>query len=118
MILAPIGMSCGREPAAHALVLQVGVEALGELLVLRRVADEAGVELDRLVQQRGQIVDQVVRQADAAQEDEGQGTGLLQCRWSMMLGPACLHWSNPLTSARLTSPNTVLEGCPAQNVSP
>ena len=48
------------KPAAHALVLQVGMEALGELLVLGRVADETGVELDRLVQEGGQVVDQVV----------------------------------------------------------
>ena len=36
-----------REPAAHALGLQVGMEPLGKLLVFGRVADEAGVELDR-----------------------------------------------------------------------
>jgi len=38
-----------RKPAAHALVLKVSVKAFGEALVLCRVADEAGVELDRLV---------------------------------------------------------------------
>src|SRR3954454_9886551 len=67
-----------REPAAHALVLEVGVKAVGELLVLARIADEAGVELDRLVQQRWQVVDQVVWQADAAQEGQGQRTRTLQ----------------------------------------
>src|SRR3954452_4301713 len=43
-----------RETAAPALVLEFGVEPLGELLIQGRVADEARVELDRLVQQRGQ----------------------------------------------------------------
>ncbi len=38
-----------REPAAHALGLQVGMELLGKLLVLRGSADEAGVELKGLV---------------------------------------------------------------------
>jgi hypothetical protein len=46
-----------REPAPHALVLEISVEAVGELLVLARIADEAGKELDRLVQQRGQVID-------------------------------------------------------------
>ena len=31
----------GRKPAAHALVLEVGVKAFGEVLVLGRIADEA-----------------------------------------------------------------------------
>jgi hypothetical protein len=56
----------GRESAAHALVLQVSVEAAGEFLVLARMTDEAGVELDCAVQQRRQVIDQVVRHADAA----------------------------------------------------
>jgi hypothetical protein len=55
-----------REPAANAFALKVGMKAVGELLVLARIADEAGIELDRLVQQRRQVVDQVVGQADAA----------------------------------------------------
>jgi hypothetical protein len=37
-----------RKSVAHTGVLQMGVQALGEGVVLRRVADEAGVELDRL----------------------------------------------------------------------
>jgi hypothetical protein len=38
----------GCKPAARALVLEVGVKAFGEVLVLGRIADEAGEELDRL----------------------------------------------------------------------
>jgi len=34
------------KPAAHTFVLQVGIEAVGEVLVFGGVADEAGVELD------------------------------------------------------------------------
>src|SRR3954471_8308525 len=33
-----------REPAAHAFALEVGMEAIGEVLVLARIADEAGEE--------------------------------------------------------------------------
>jgi hypothetical protein len=40
-----------REPAANALVLEVSVEAIREILILGRVADEAGVELDGLVEE-------------------------------------------------------------------
>jgi hypothetical protein len=36
----------GRKPAAHAFVLQIGVEPIGELLVFGGVADEARIELD------------------------------------------------------------------------
>jgi hypothetical protein len=38
-----------REPATNAFVLQVGVEPIGEHLVFARVADEAGMELDRFI---------------------------------------------------------------------
>ena len=41
------------KPAADPFVLQVSVEAVGELLVFGGVADEAGVELDRLVDEGG-----------------------------------------------------------------
>ncbi len=67
-----------REPAAHAIVLQVGVQSLGERVVLRRVTDEAGVVLDRLVQQRRQVINQPVWQAAAAQEFQRQATRPLQ----------------------------------------
>jgi hypothetical protein len=46
------------------------VQPAGELLVFGRVADEDRVELGRLIQQRGQVVDQFVRQANTAQEGE------------------------------------------------
>jgi hypothetical protein len=61
-----------REPTAYAAVLQVGVQPLYERVVLGRVTDEAGIILDRLFEQRGQVVDQPIRQAAAAQEDQGQ----------------------------------------------
>jgi hypothetical protein len=65
------------EPAPHALVLQVSVQSMDKLVVLRRVADEARVVLDRLAQQRGQVADQLVRQANAAQEGKRQKPGAL-----------------------------------------
>jgi hypothetical protein len=34
------------KPAAHALVLQIGMEAFCELLVSARIADKAGVEVE------------------------------------------------------------------------
>jgi hypothetical protein len=39
----------GSKPAANALVLKVGMKALRKFLVFGRIADEAGVKLDRLV---------------------------------------------------------------------
>ncbi len=45
MVLPPVNV-VRREPATHALGLQVGIQSISELLVLGRVADEAGVELE------------------------------------------------------------------------
>jgi hypothetical protein len=67
------------KPAPHPIVLQVGVQSIDKLIVLRRVADEARVVLDHLVQQRGQILDQRIWQADAPKKYERQGAGALQC---------------------------------------
>jgi hypothetical protein len=50
------------------LVLQVSVKMLGEILIFAGIADEAGGKLDRLVQKRGQILDQAVGKPDVAQE--------------------------------------------------
>ena len=39
-----------REPAPQSLVLEVGVNALGELFIFARKADEAGVVPDRMIE--------------------------------------------------------------------
>jgi hypothetical protein len=39
------------KPAPHALVLEIRIEAFGEGVVLARIADEAGVELERLIEE-------------------------------------------------------------------
>jgi len=57
-----------RKPAAHPLGLQVSIESIGELLVLGRIADEAGVELDGPPHQRADISDELVGNAAAAQK--------------------------------------------------
>jgi hypothetical protein len=36
------------------------MQPLGERLVFARIADEAGVELDRLAEQRGQVLNQAI----------------------------------------------------------
>lgn len=46
----------GSEPAAHALVLQVGVKPFREYFVLGGVTDEARAELNRLIEQGRQIL--------------------------------------------------------------
>src|SRR5664279_2142935 len=56
------------EPATHAFILQAFVQAVGELLVLARIADEAGVELYR-TGDRLDVSDEVVRHTTAPQED-------------------------------------------------
>jgi hypothetical protein len=43
------------EPAPNAFVLQIGMEPLGKNLVLCRVADETGIELDRFAEQRRKV---------------------------------------------------------------
>ena len=67
----------GVPPAAHVVLLQVHVQPVDERLVLARVADEAGVELDRLAVPRRVEVDEVVGQAAAAQERRRQIARLL-----------------------------------------
>jgi hypothetical protein len=57
-----------REPAAHALVLKVGVEAVGELLVLTRIADEAGEGLPPLTLDRTRQVDEMLQAGKSAEE--------------------------------------------------
>src|SRR5271166_749367 len=58
-----------REPAAHAFILQAFVQTVGKLLVLARIADEAGVELNRTADQGTDVGDELVGKARAAQED-------------------------------------------------
>jgi hypothetical protein len=64
-----------RKPAAHALDLQIRVKPFSKLLVFRRITDEAGVELNRLVQKRRQIFNELVGQAATAKESERERAG-------------------------------------------
>ena len=65
----------GSKPAADALILQICIEAFGEGVVLTRVADEAGVELEGLIEERGQIVNQGVWQTTASEKSQGERPG-------------------------------------------
>src|SRR5215510_15842941 len=58
-----------RVPAAHAVVLKVCIEAFSEVLILARIADETGIEVDWGIDQRLVKRDEAVRHAAAAQED-------------------------------------------------
>ena len=95
------------EPAADAFVLEVGVETVGEILVFGGVADEAGVELDGLIEEGWEVGDEVFWEAAAAEEGQGSGPDSARVRWSSVLGPRCLHVSRPITSFSLVSPKTV-----------
>ena len=67
------------KPTANTLTLQLIREPLGKAFVSVTVRDEAAVEVDRLAaQQRRQVVDQPVWQANAAQEGKRQRTRTLQ----------------------------------------
>jgi hypothetical protein len=55
-----------RESATNAFVLKIGVHPLGEFLILRRVADEAGIKVKRAPKERRQIFDEGVGQATPA----------------------------------------------------
>ena len=57
-----------RKPATNVLALQVGKQAVGEFLVFAGIADEAGVKLQRLPDQRTHEVDEVVGNAGATQK--------------------------------------------------
>jgi hypothetical protein len=62
----------GRIPTPYALVLQIRMEAFGKGVVLTRVADKAGVELEGLAKQRGQIVNQRIWQTTAPEKGQGE----------------------------------------------
>ncbi len=40
----------GREPTPHAFILQISVQPFGKCLICIRIADEAGVELKRIIE--------------------------------------------------------------------
>lgn len=67
-----------REPAAHAVVLKPLMQASSELIVLGRVADEAGVELYGLTHQGWQVLYVLVGQSNPTQEDLRQRPRLSQ----------------------------------------
>jgi len=54
------------EPAPDTLVLKVAVKAGGEVLVHGGVADEARIELNWILEQRWQILDELLREAAPA----------------------------------------------------
>jgi hypothetical protein len=66
MKLPPATDVVGCEPAPDALVLKIAVQAVCEVLVQRGVADEAGIELNRVLEQRRQILDELLREAAPA----------------------------------------------------
>src|ERR1019366_898203 len=57
-----------REPAADAVVLQIGMQASGEFLILGGIADEAGIELKGLPCEGSHVLDEVVGNTGPAQE--------------------------------------------------
>src|SRR5262249_55073020 len=57
------------KPAPYALILEICIQAFGKDVVLARVADEAGVELEGLIEERRQIVNERVWQATAPEKD-------------------------------------------------
>jgi hypothetical protein len=56
------------EPAAHPLALQIGIQPLGKALIFARIANKAGVVLDRVLGQGAGIDNEGVTQADLAQK--------------------------------------------------
>src|SRR5262245_3551806 len=64
-----------RKPAAHPMALQIHMKTFCKLLILTRIADKAGIELEGLIEERGQVVNQRVWQATAAEKSQGEESG-------------------------------------------
>src|SRR5205085_6307390 len=58
----------GSEPYTQILGTQVGMQTLGEFLVLARIADEAGIEFNCLADQRSCIGDELLGHTGTAKE--------------------------------------------------
>jgi len=83
----------GGEPAAHALLLQVGIETPGKVLVFARIAQKAGIVLDGMLGQGAGRGDESIAQARSSQEHlwniplrtrngvraNGRGTFMMNC---------------------------------------
>jgi hypothetical protein len=80
------------------------MDALDKLVVLGRIADEARIILNNLVD-GGQILDdELMNLSDRPtprRNGSGSGPDLWSVRWSMTLGPACLQVSKPVTADRI-----------------
>ena len=82
------------KPAAYAFVLEVSVEAFGKLLVLGRMANKTRVELYRFIQERWQVIDELVgRPPQPRRKASGSRPDLTSVWWSRMLGLSCLEAS-------------------------
>jgi hypothetical protein len=67
------------EPAADAATLEFVVQMPRKWLVGMAVADETREELDRFVQERWQIVDELVGETAASEEGEREPTRVCKC---------------------------------------
>src|SRR5262249_18355576 len=79
----------GRKPTSNSFVLQPHMDAFGKLFVFGRVADEAGIELNRSSEERWQVIDEGIRHATAAQKRQRKGAGfhqraVIQSTWTMV----------------------------------
>ncbi len=59
------------KPTSDAFGLEVGMEAVGKVLILSGVADEEGIVFDGGADQRFGVSDERLRHATAAQEEFG-----------------------------------------------
>ena len=66
----------GSKTSTALLCFGGRLKSFGKFLVLGRIADEAGVKLDRLVQERRQVINQYVGKTTTSEKGEWDRAGL------------------------------------------
>ena len=72
---SPILKSSGANQQRTPLFCKWSVETFGKDVILARIADEAGVELERLAKERREVLDQCVWQATAPEKGQRERSG-------------------------------------------
>src|SRR5579859_1453433 len=81
----------GSEPATHALVLQICMQAMGQYIILAGVADENSVVLDRMHHGGAPEVDPLIRDTSFTQKVQSAAVLRKLDRVQFNVGPSPMH---------------------------